>query len=127
MRILIVEPDRILAQNYRLALESAGHEVEWRSDGQSAVHCLDEERPDLVVLELQMPVHNGLEFLYELRSYPEWQDIPVIVASVVPEKDVDGGGGQLKLLGVSQYLHKPTTKLSHLVAAVNRLLHAAEV
>jgi len=50
---------------------------------QAAVHAADERQPDVVVIELQLPAHNGVEFLHEFRSYPEWQWIPVVVNTVL--------------------------------------------
>lgn len=76
MNVLLVEPDTKLAGMYKTALESAGHKVFWALDAQSAVHLADDSAPDLVVLEIQLTSHSGIEFLYEFRSYNEWQDIP---------------------------------------------------
>jgi CheY-like chemotaxis protein len=120
--VLLVEPDRILAKNYLSALKSAGHDVVWRSSGQAAVHAADEVRPDVILLELQMPGHNGLEFLYELRSYPEWQDIAVILLTMVPDMALRSEEPILERLGVKGYLYKPQTKLRHVVLAVERAL-----
>lgn len=121
MNILLIEPDRILANNYRYALEQAGHSVNCQPSAQSAVHHADGERPDLVVLELQLPSHNGIEFLYEFRSYPEWRHIPVVVLSLVAEESIAGETKLLEQLGVKRFLYKPQTKLYQLVAAVNRI------
>ncbi len=121
MNILLIEPDRILGGNYQKALEQYGHSVNWQSNAQSAIHQADAERPDVVVLELQLPAHNGVEFLYEFRSYTEWQDIPVIVLSIVSEESVTGGAKLLEQLGVVRFLYKPQTKLHQLVSAVKYL------
>ncbi len=121
MKILLIEPDKILAGNYKDALEQSGHNVSWRPSAQSAIHQADSERADIVILELQLPSHNGIEFLYEFRSYPEWQDIPVIVLSLVPEESVTGGAKLFEQLGVARFLYKPQTKLRQLVSVVNYL------
>lgn len=121
MKILLIEPDRLLAGNYRESLELAGHEARVEQGGQSAVHALEEFTPDIIVLELQMPTHNGVEFLYELRSYTEWQDIPVIILSLVPEEAAIGDAQYLRQLGVKAYLYKPQAKLRHLIRAVERI------
>lgn len=120
MNILLIEPDRLLAKNYHEALELAGHKVNWQHDAQSAVHALDDFSAEAVILELQMPSHNGIEFLYEFRSYPEWQNIPVIVLSMVPEEAL-GEPGLMKKLGVEDYLYKPQAKLRRLVRTIEDL------
>lgn len=119
--VLLIEPDRVLAADYKLALSSAGHKVVWRASGQAAVEAADKQTPDLIILELQLPAHNGLEFLYEFRSYLEWQSIPVIVQSVVPSQILIEAGAW-KLLGISKYLYKPHARLKDLVMAVEEVL-----
>ncbi len=121
MNILLIEPDKLLAENYRQALELSGHKVIWRQNAQGAIHALEDFQSEAVILELLMPSHNGIEFLYEFRSYPEWQHIPVIVLSLVPEEEVLDDHGLLKQLGVEKYLYKPQTKLRQLVRVVERI------
>lgn len=126
MKILLIEPDKVLAENYLYVLKRAGHSVNWQRSAQSAINDADNETPDLVVVELQAPSHNGIEFLYEFRSYAEWQDIPAVVLSLVPEEKVVGPDNDLlERLGVKAYLYKPQTKLEQLVAAVNRVIEPA--
>src|ERR1044072_8884479 len=88
-RGLIIEPDRMLAQTYGQALENASHEVLLASGAQAGMRPAEEFQPDLVVLELQLIAHSGIEFLYEFRSYSEWQNLPVLVHSQVPPAEFD--------------------------------------
>ena len=120
-RVLLVEPNRLLAKQYWAALEKVGHEVIICVNGHEAIFAADEQTPDVVVVELQLKGHNGVEFLYEFRSYPEWQRIPVVVQSLVPAEEVTAAA-TWSLLGISAYLYKPTTKLAKLVAVVDDLL-----
>jgi DNA-binding response OmpR family regulator len=83
-RILLLEPDQVLAEAYRQALQQQGHSVVLSTSAQTAVLVADDHRPDLVILELQLVEHSGIEFLYEFRSYADWQDIAVIIQSQVP-------------------------------------------
>jgi two-component system phosphate regulon response regulator PhoB len=117
--ILLIEPDRLLAETYFLALDQAGHRVMACAGAQTAVLVADRQRPDLVILELQLVEHSGIEFLYELRSYPEWQDIPVIVHSLVPPAEFRSSRRLLEEdLGVKAYLYKPRTSLRQLLDTV---------
>src|SRR5665213_4365074 len=107
-QILLVEPDRLLAETYSQALTGAGHKVMIAPGAQAAISAADTARPDLVILELQLIEHSGVEFLYEFRSYPEWQNIPVIIQTVVPPGEFADNWQLLKReLGVKAYLYKP--------------------
>jgi two-component system phosphate regulon response regulator PhoB len=119
MNILLVEPDFVLAQTYKQLLEVHGHNIVTAATAQEAIVEADKQTPDLVVCELQLVSHSGIEFLYELRSYPEWQQIPVIVhTSVPPFEFVSSRQGLAQELGIAQYLYKPATDLSQLIRAV---------
>jgi DNA-binding response OmpR family regulator len=123
--ILLLEPNRILAKNYTLVLQAAGHTVRHCARGQMAIEAADQQTPELVILELQIPKHNGVEFLYEFRSYPEWQKVPVVVLSVVPP-EVVAPAAVMAHLGISMHLYKPNIKLHRLVEAVDEILNLVE-
>lgn len=118
-QILLIEPDRLLADSYRAVLEDAGHDVLMCASAQSAIFAADAVCPDLVILELQLIGHSGVEFLYEFRSYPEWRAIPVVVLSQVPPVELDGSRSLLaEELGVRTYYYKPQISLANLVSEV---------
>lgn len=122
--VLLVEPDKILAGNYTATLVSHGHSVVAALGGQAAVYAAEKSTPDIIVMELQLPEHNGMELLYELRSYPDWQDIPVVLLTMVPDAAIRFDENVRERLGIEGYLYKPQTKLSHLTRAVARLTDA---
>jgi two-component system OmpR family response regulator len=118
MRVLLIEPDALQANVYARALECAGCHVRHVVSAQAAVHAADEQAPDVVVLELQLPQHNGVEFLYEFRSYSEWRAIPVLLHTFVPERELAHAATLHAELGVAKTLYKPATSLEQLCAAV---------
>ena len=121
-RILLLEPDAILANAYSQAFEYAGHSVRRTVSAQDAVFKVDELRPHVVVVELQLVAHSGIEFLYELRSYHEWQTIPVIIHSCIPPTEFTDSMKLLRgKLGVEEYLYKPHTSLRKLLRSVQRV------
>ena len=123
MRILLIEPDRLLATTYQSSLEKGGFEVNLVAAAQAAIMAADKFTPDIVILELQLIEHSGIEFLYEFRSYPEWQDIPVIVHTQVPPGEFSDSWQLLKnQLGVEVYLYKPYTSIANLLKQVNALI-----
>jgi DNA-binding response OmpR family regulator len=117
-RILLLEPDRLLARSYSKSLESKGYSVHWINDAQAALGILDEHQIDLVVLELQLTGHNGVEFLYEFRSYPDWDHIPVILHTMVPDTHPGVGKSFWEELGIVEYRYKPQTSLKQLAERV---------
>lgn len=124
-KLLLVEPNIQLAKTYSLALGSAGHQVRLAANAQEAVKLLDNGGADLIILELQLPVHNGVEFLYEIRSYSDWLDIPVVIHSQVSPAEPGISGMLWQQLNVRKYLYKPHTKLARLTDEIdNQLLPA---
>jgi DNA-binding response OmpR family regulator len=118
MHILLLEPDVLQASCYREALERAGHKVSHALSAQGAVQLADAQVPDAVVLELQLQGHNGVEFLYEFRSYHEWLHVPAIIHSFVSPQELARSAILATELGVVAVLHKPRTSLKQLCAAV---------
>ena len=120
-QILIIEPDVVLADIYSKALTTQGFKVIVAGDAQSAISLADKDRPDLIVMEIQLASHNGIEFIYELRSYPEWQSIPIIIQSLVPLSEFNTK--ITEHLGVISYLYKSSTSLLKLINEVNKGLN----
>jgi DNA-binding response OmpR family regulator len=114
--ILLIEPTQILADVCQKALMAAGHTVVWRQTAEQGVAALDEHKIDIIVLEIQIPIHNGIEFLYEMRSYSDWADIPVVLYTDIRQSaEFDSALSQLK---VGKWLYKPQTSLTTLTQAV---------
>lgn len=123
--VLLIEPDRLLADTYRRAIEASGNTVVMCASAQSAIYAADEVLPDVVVLELQLIGHSGIEFLYEFRSYGDWRSIPVIVHSQVPSSEFSGSWGILsRELMIKDYHYKPITTLKILLRSINDCLPA---
>ncbi len=116
MEILIIEPDHVLSKIYKHALEAEGYKVGIAAGAQGAISYLDNHSIDLIIVELQLVEHNGIEFLYEFRSYSEWQNIPIIVHTMVPSNVSERS--KLRGFGVVDYLYKPSCSLKQLVSAV---------
>lgn len=118
--VLLIEPNALLAKTYTKAMEDAGHRVVHCTGAQAAILAADAHAPDIVVLELQMPLHNGIEFLQEFRSYPEWKQVPVIVNTTIPPARL-GERGRAALqrdLNVHRVTYKPRTSLARLLRLV---------
>ena len=119
MDVLLIEPDVVLAQTYEDALRRGGHTVRHARGAQDAVQMSDEKLPDLIILEPQLARHNGVELLYELRSYMEWQNVLVIILTQLASAALKGNALLSGHLGVSQILAKSQTSLEQLVRIVD--------
>lgn len=114
-RVLLIEPDRVLSETYSKYLKSMGLSVEVATNAQDAVNLADKNTPDLIIAEIQLVAHSGIEFLYEFRSYPEWQKIPVLILSIIPKQEFQDNWKLLRSeLNIKKYLYKPTIDLSEL-------------
>lgn len=79
MKILIAEDEPEIAQMVKFKLEREGYDVLWESNGGSAFKTAQAERPDLILLDIMMPVMDGLQVLKKLKADPDLKDIPVIM------------------------------------------------
>jgi chemosensory pili system protein ChpA (sensor histidine kinase/response regulator) len=117
--VLLVEPDIPLAKTYQTALQVAGHEAVTAVTAQAAINQVDQRTPDIIILELQLPAHDGIEFLHELRSYPEWQTIPVVLNTYTAPSQLAAVRRVLSEdLGVRAMHYKPQTSLQLLLRSV---------
>ena len=80
--ILIVDDDEDLHTLYGLYLQGESFRILRAMNGKEAFEILEKQRPDLIVLDMIMPVMDGEEFFTKLRSEKKILDIPVIIASV---------------------------------------------
>src|SRR6185503_19183615 len=107
-RILLLQSDDQMATNSAAYLKLKGFDVSVHKDPQTAVAEADSKLPDIVILDLSLAGRSGVEFLYELRSYPDWQSIPVIVTGNLTLQHIQPFLDSFNQLGVSVYLPRPT-------------------
>lgn len=119
--ILLLEPNQVMARQYTAYLSDHGFRVSHLADAQAAIIAADTRRPDLIIMELLLAGHSGVEFLYELRSYSEWQSIPVIILSRISHADSNLDAKVMARMGIRAYLYKPETKLSRLLEVAEGL------
>ena len=80
-KIVIIEDDLIVANIYRNKLSVDGFQVEIAHDGRTGLELIKKNRPDLVLLDLMLPLIPGVELLKQIRLEPDFKDLPVIVFS----------------------------------------------
>jgi len=117
-RVLVVDDNVETVKVIQEALERAGFSVVSAQNGAECLVAVDERQPDLVILDVHMPVLNGLDALRLLRQRPDMDDLPVIILSGKDEyTDVRAGWGA----GADLYLTKPL-RLGAVVAAARWML-----
>ena len=118
MKILVVDDEALLVKGIRFNLQNEGYEVITGSDGLEAVRLVQEEKPDLLVLDVMMPNMDGMTACSKIR---EFSNIPVILLTAKAD-DMD------KLMGfdhgADDYLTKPFNILE-LKARIRALLRRA--
>ena len=86
--ILLADDEPQILKLVKEDLESRGYHVLTASDGQTAIQLATTQRPDLIVLDVAMPMATGLKAFESLRSLPATQVIPVIFMTGVPSAEV---------------------------------------
>ena len=117
-KILIVEDNFDNLTLVQLLLEREGYQVVTALDGEAGLEMVCSERPDLIALDLDMPIMDGWELLRQAKADPDVQDIPIVVvtAHLMP-----GERNRVLEAGGSGYVSKPF-KVKDLVNEIQKNL-----
>ena len=116
--IMVVDDEPELVTIVRLMLEQEEFNVKYAYSGSQLFAVLKEQKPDLIILDVMMPVMDGLVVLARLKDAPETSSIPVILLTVLEQyKDILAG----YKTGANHYMTKPFTR-TQLITGINRLL-----
>jgi len=117
-RILIIEDERALAEVLTYNLDKEGFEVSWAADGQDGVRKAQAAPPDMIVLDLMLPVIEGYEVCRMLRSDPKTQSIRILMLTARSEEVDEIVGFNM---GADDYVTKPF-KIKPLIHRIKALL-----
>ncbi|WP_128892357.1 response regulator transcription factor [Erythrobacter sp. HKB08] len=118
--ILIADDDEMIAEMAADVLISAGHACGWVTDGAQALKLLGWRRPDLILLDQDMPGFSGSEVLRKIRSSASLYDLPVMMFTAMSGAQDEE---QALYQGAQDYIRKPFDK-KFLVWRVNQVLRA---
>lgn len=102
MKILLVEDSKLLGLTNERTLVKAGYDVISAEDGEEALRCAKEQKPDLILLDLLLPKVSGLEVLTRLKHNRDTAKIPVVALSGLSDKNRQ----RLIDAGADEYLEK---------------------
>ncbi len=121
-RILVVDDDREIVRLTRAYLEQSGYQVLVAYDGETALHILRRESPDLVILDLMLPDRNGFDVTRTVRRDASLAAMPIIMLTArVDDQDKIVG----LELGADDYVTKPFNP-SELMARIRAVLRRAQ-
>ena len=119
-RIVVADDDPIVIKFLTAIFQDEGFEVRTADDGEKALKVISEARPDLVILDLVMPYHDGFEICQKIRSTPATATVPVIILSM---KEREQDALRAFEVGADDYIRKPFNALE-LVARARKLIGA---
>jgi two-component system chemotaxis response regulator CheY len=115
MKFLSVDDSATMRKIIALALKGAGHTVEEAENGKQALEALKNGVPDCIILDINMPEMNGIEFLKARKGNPSWTGIPVFVLTTQDEASLKN---EALSLGAKGFIIKPFQKEA-LLSAIN--------
>lgn len=122
-RILVVDDDRNLRKIIQTNLELAGYDVSTAPNGEEAMQLLDVMQPDLVVLDVMMPLMDGYEVARRIRRHPSNTHVPIIMLTAKSEVEDKLAGFEA---GADDYITKPFGP-QELLARVRAKIRRVEV
>ena len=118
-KIAIIEDDLAISQMYRIKFETDGYEVETAENGKQGLELCEKMLPDLIMLDLRMPIMNGDEMLEKLRSTAWGSTMRVIILTNISR---DEAPKILSLLNVDRYIVKAHHTPQQIVDIINEIL-----
>lgn len=118
-KIAIIEDDPVIRQMYLMKFETAGFDVSVAENGQEGVVLVERFRPDIILLDLTMPVMTGDEALAEIRRSERGRDIPVMILTNLGEEEAPKS---LHKLGIHSYIVKADLTPRQVVDRVKKAL-----
>jgi len=122
-RVLIVEDEEFLSRAVKDNLEAEKYIVNTAKDGGAAIKSIQKNRPDIILLDLLMPKHDGFYVLEDVKKNPEWKLIPIIVLSNL------GGDADIKKaleMGANDYFVKSQHPIEEVIEKVKDYLEGGK-
>ena len=86
-QVLVVEDDEIIQRILEKSLRSRGHSVTFAGNGSEGIAVARREQPDVILMDVRLPIMSGLEATRRLKATPETQHIPIIAVTAIITAD----------------------------------------
>ena len=120
-KVLIAEDEANIRNILKFTLEGAGYEVVDFENGALALEAIPRENPDLVMLDVMMPLKNGFEVCYEIKNNTKFEHIPVIILTATTQTSNKGDDYWKVKSRADAFMTKPF-KSSELVKKIGELI-----
>lgn len=101
-----------------------GYNVSCAVDATTAINIASETTPDIIIIELSLGRHSGMEFIYEFRTYSDWQNVPIIIYSTIRLEPSILQSKAWQNLRIGAYLYKPESSLKALKSNIEKLTNS---
>lgn len=117
-RILVVEDNMLVQEVYASALQQLDCDIVTADDGHEAMEHAEEERPDLIIMDIMLPGVSGLDLVQKMKADPALKDVPIIVVTTMATA---GDAEKIRAAGADAYLPKPI-QVDEFIEAVRKTL-----
>ena len=118
-KIAIIEDNVTISQMYRMKFEADGLDVRMADNGKVGVELVKSFKPDIVLLDIQMPEMNGVEALQKIRKLDIGKNLPVVVLTNLGEEEAPP---EMRTLGIHSYIVKANFTPRQVVAHVKEII-----
>jgi len=118
-RILIAEDDSFTMNVYTTRLKKDGYAIEMAPDGKAAWEKIKKQSPDLLLLDMTLPLVSGYELLQMIRDNPSTKNLSVVIISNTRKEDLPH---DISGLNVSKYFVKVETPIDEIASVVKEIL-----
>lgn len=119
-KIAVIEDDAVISQMYRMKFEADGFDIQLANNGLHGVELVEAFKPDIILLDLQMPEMNGVDALKIIRKNDWGLNIPVIILTNLGEEEAPK---ELRALGIHSYIVKANLTPRQVVQRVKEALN----
>jgi len=117
-KVILIEDNEDMLNLLDVIVKEANFQVFLFKEAKKAYESLQSIRPDLIICDLLMPEYNGLNFLKQIKSDPDFKTVPVIIISVVVERFLID---EVMSAGADAFFHKPF-RVIELIDIINKYL-----
>lgn len=119
-KILLVEDEPVLMETYQMILSTQPYESDFAENGQEALEMCKAKNYDLILLDIMMPVMNGIEFIKQLDESDALKSRIIIMSNLSSGKELD----EARQLGIQKHLLKASLSPSQFVSEIRYHLEA---